>query len=283
MIYVRFQMKVEYKKIPMCVAFTLVLFFFSYTLALAQFDPAQTFDKKCSSCHSIGGGVIKGPDLQGVNARYDQQWLIRFIQSSYEMIKAGDPKAVKIYNEFNQQDMPDQRLSDDEVIALLEFIDNPGMQQAAGSDKSVTLATQEDIDMGRALFFGQVQLSQGGPTCVSCHNVGQGYGLGGGTLAKDLTHVYSNYKDQGMSTALKKVGFPIMQEVYAKHKLNDQEVFAIKAFLYNEDLKSSPASGNDKKFLFLGLGGLVLAMGLIDFSWRRRRTKSVRRFRGGLR
>ncbi|MBI4607901.1 MAG: cytochrome c [Candidatus Rokubacteria bacterium] len=32
------------------------------------------FQEKCVSCHTIGGGRLVGPDLQGVTARRDREW-----------------------------------------------------------------------------------------------------------------------------------------------------------------------------------------------------------------
>lgn len=249
----------------------------------AAFDPAGAFDKKCSSCHSIGAGVIKGPDLKDVKTRRAEPWLIKFIQSSDAMIKSGDAQAVKIYNEFKQMDMPDQKLTDSEVVELLQFIESGKVQEPSLTAKSALNATDEEKSQGRDLFLGITPLKNGGVACVSCHSAGSHGALGGGTLAKDLTHVYSSYKDNGLSVALKKLAFPVMEEVFLNKSLTDEESYQLKAFFYQEDMTGSPLPNSQKKFLFLGASGLVLAMGVIDFSWRRRRKNSVRRFRGGLR
>lgn len=249
----------------------------------AAFDPAKTFEKKCSSCHTIGGGDSKGPDLKGVTKRRKQSWIIKFIQSSESMIQAGDPQAVELFKKFDENEMPDQKLTDEEVVALLGFIDGGGAGQLSVQTRSATTATPLDIEWGRKLFVGTKALKNGGPPCVSCHSTGTHGPLGGGTLAADLTHVYSQYKDNGLTTALKNTAFPIMTEVYGNRKIDDDEAFALKAFFYHEDVHSAPPKGFQKKFAFLGLAGLVLAMGVIDFSWRRRRKRSVRRFQGGLR
>ena len=263
-------------------AMAFFLIFFSLS-ANAAFDPGAVFEKKCSSCHSIGGGVLKGPDLKDVTKRRKIEWLVPFIQSSDSMIQAGDPEAVKIYNEFDQKDMPDQKLSDREVKELLQFIATGGQQEVALDSKPATQAKPEDIAVGHDLYLGIKKLSAGGPACVSCHSVGSYGPLGGGTLAKDLTHIYSDYKDKGLSVALSKLAFPVMEEVYADRPLSDEEMFQIKAFLYDADKRGTEPQGFQKKFVFLGLGGAVLAMGFIDFTWRRRRKSSVRKARGGIR
>lgn len=266
-----------------CWAVTLFILSFYSSFAKAAFEAPQVFEKKCSSCHTIGDGVLKGPDLKDVTKKRKEDWLIRFIQSSADMIESGDADAVKIYNDFGQKDMPDQRLSPDEIRQILKFIESGGAVASSINIKSALEAKPEDILVGKELFLGLRGLSNGGPACLSCHSAGDYGALGGGTLAKNLTTVYSNYNDKGLSTALKKSAFPVMTEIFADRPLSDEEIFQIKSFLYQVDKEGVKKEGSQKKFLFLGLGGAALMLGLIDFTWRRRRKSSVRRSRGGIR
>lgn len=253
--------------------------------SLAEFDAAKTFENKCSSCHTIGQGDLKGPDLKGIEARRKPEWLVSFIQSSYTLIQSGDPEAVAVFNKYQQKEMPDQRLTKDEVMKLIEFIAKGVVADAGSVGKSANSAKPEDVAAGELLYKGEVALASGGPSCISCHSVGHTGVLGGGTLAKDLTHAYSAFGDKGIDQALKKLAFPVMETVFADKPLTEGEIFQIKAFLYDADQKNVEVAtaGFDKKFIFLGLGGGVLAMGIIDFTWRRRRKHSVRKGRGGLR
>lgn len=251
--------------------------------ANAAFEAPQVFEKKCSSCHTIGNGILKGPDLKDVTKKRKEEWLIRFIQSSADMIESGDADAVKIYNEFGQKDMPDQRLSPDEIRQILKFIESGGAVATSVNIKSALEAKPEDILAGKELFLGLRPLSNGGPACLSCHSAGNHGPMGGGTLGKNLTTVYSTYNDQGLSVALKKSAFPVMTEIFGERPLSDGEIFQLKAFLYHVDKEGMKKDGSQKKFLFLGLGGAALMLGLIDFAWRRRRKTSVRRSHGGIR
>lgn len=249
----------------------------------AAFDPAKTFEKKCSSCHTVGQGDLKGPDLKGISDRREEKWLIDFIRSADTMIQSGDPEAVKVYNKYGQKDMPDQKLSDDEIRKILQFIEGGGQQEVALDVKSATDATPEDILAGKQIYLGEKPLTNGGASCISCHTVGKYGVLGGGTLAKDLTFIYTDYNDKGLSVALKKLAFPVMEEIYDGKPLTDEEAFQLKAFLYDADKKGETNTGAQKKFVFLGVGGAIVGMGMIDLIWRRRRKNSVRRRRGGLR
>ena len=77
-----------------CIAFLLVGFLWTLgSPALAE-DPATDFKQVCHGCHTIGGGVLQGPDLKEVFLRRDREWLLRFIQDPTAMIlaTAGDDR-----------------------------------------------------------------------------------------------------------------------------------------------------------------------------------------------
>lgn len=248
---------------------------------LYAFDAVPYFDKNCVSCHTVGGGDDIGPDLKDIQQRRSEQWLIPFIQSSQDMIKGGDPVAVKLFNQYKKKKMPDQDLSADEVRALLVFIAQGGPAEKPIDSRPATEATADEIVYGHNLFMGIRSFSNSGSSCFACHSVGSFGTLGGGTLGLNLSQAYSKYEDRGLSKALAKAGFPIMREIYAEHPLTPEEAFAVKAFLYQADQTGYVSGDYQKKFLFLGIGGAVVMMGLIDFTWRKRRRKSAKPRRGG--
>jgi len=92
--------------------------------SFAQTDPAELFDDYCADCHSIGEGDMKGPDLLGVERKYNEDWLIKFIRSAKTMISSGDKKAVDIWEKYNKSKMPDTNLSELEIKSLIQYIGN---------------------------------------------------------------------------------------------------------------------------------------------------------------
>jgi cytochrome c551/c552 len=102
---------------------TLLLF---TNLSFGQTAEAEANFVVCKACHTIGGGKLVGPDLQGVTERYDEAWLIKFIQNSQELIHSGDPIAVKVFEENNKIPMPPNNLTDDQVRDILLYIENGG-------------------------------------------------------------------------------------------------------------------------------------------------------------
>jgi len=243
------------------------------------FDPGVYFEKNCMSCHTVGRGDEIGPDLKGVMERRTKEWLVKWLQSSQSVIQSGDPVGVELFNKFKQKKMPDQDITAEDVAALLDYIKAGGPAEAPMDSKPATAATAADIARGRELFLGRISLAKSGPSCVSCHSVGDVGPLGGGTLGLNLTQAYSKYADKGLSKALKKPGFIIMKEIFPDKPLTDEEAFALKAFLYDADKAGSAGGDHQKKFLFLGMGGTVVMMGVADFIWRKRRRKSAKPWR----
>lgn len=106
---------------------SLFLFSFLSVAAVSSADAqdaaagAAIFKQKCTACHAIGKVVI-GPDLKGVDSRYDEAWLIKWIKNSPALVASGDPQAVKAA-EFSPAAMSSfPELSDDDVKNILAYV-----------------------------------------------------------------------------------------------------------------------------------------------------------------
>ncbi len=73
--------------------------------------------KGCVGCHKVGGGKLVGPDLKGVTARRDQEWLIKMIMQPDVMTKQ-DETAKKLLAEHLVQ-MPNQNVDAQKELPLL--------------------------------------------------------------------------------------------------------------------------------------------------------------------
>lgn len=83
---------------------------------------AYLFRTRCASCHTVGRGDALGPDLAGVIMRRDRDWLKRFIKAPEIMRAAGDPVATALFEQYKAVRMPNLRLGDGDVQALIGYL-----------------------------------------------------------------------------------------------------------------------------------------------------------------
>lgn len=88
-------------------------------LAKAQRGRAL-FDQNCTACHTIGGGVLIGPDLQGVTERREESWLKVHIQSPSIHHAENDPIAIANVKKTGVP-MPDPGLTEQQVEAVIAY------------------------------------------------------------------------------------------------------------------------------------------------------------------
>lgn len=122
------------------IALVLLITGFSF-FANAQTQGEKLFKSTCVACHTVGKGKLVGPDLKGVNKKYDEKWLISFIRSSQALVKKGDARAVKTFNENNKIPMPDNNLSDADIKSVLAYINLAGGGTAPAKAKATVSVT----------------------------------------------------------------------------------------------------------------------------------------------
>jgi len=117
-------------------------------------DGTQLF-QACAACHSIGKGKLIGPDLYQVTQRRDRKWLMKFIRNSQEMVQSGDAIAVKLFEDHNKIPMPPYTYSDEQINAILGYIENFNPDQAAAAP--VTQEVTEDQKTAKEEFFADTE------------------------------------------------------------------------------------------------------------------------------
>lgn len=118
----------ERKKEQMLPAKSRVLF-----ISADKFDPELALKGKkiyeakvCNACHTLHGekdGALGG-DLKHVTKIRDLEWLFRFIKDPKEMLRT-DGLAKHLLKEFNNIPMPQQGLTDEEAVAVIEYLKGP--------------------------------------------------------------------------------------------------------------------------------------------------------------
>ncbi|MBV6522006.1 MAG: hypothetical protein MNPFHGCM_02150 [Gemmatimonadaceae bacterium] len=81
----------------------------------------RVFETMCVACHTIGGGVRIGPDLQGVTERRTRDWMVRFISDPDAMVAAGDSIAVANLAQYGVR-MPKFPLTAPQVEAVVDYL-----------------------------------------------------------------------------------------------------------------------------------------------------------------
>ncbi len=232
------------------------------------------FEQKCKSCHTIGGGRAVGPDLKGINSRPDTDWLVRFMVAPDKLISQGDARAKQLVQEYGFP-MPNLGLSEGDAKAVLAYIESqsgipPAATPAPQPDKQNVLPSQGDAGTGKGIFTGTVPMKNGGPPCLSCHDV-SGIGLiGGGTVGKDLTGSYAGMGDAGLTSVLKAYPFPMMKEIYTAKPVTDEETANLLAFLNEAGTAQQSSSSRTPIFLIASSAGALLAFGVFQLVWRGR-------------
>lgn len=88
-----------------------------------------TFESRCASCHTIGGGDRIGPDLMGVTERRDRRWLGRYLQEPEKVLAEGDPIAKSLFEKYRQVRMPNLKLGSEDVDVLLSYIKTKSLER----------------------------------------------------------------------------------------------------------------------------------------------------------
>lgn len=80
----------------------------------------EMFKAICSACHMANQRMI-GPALSGVYERRSPEWVMNMIINPGVMIQE-DPSAKALFKEYNDVNMLNQNLNEDEVRALAEYL-----------------------------------------------------------------------------------------------------------------------------------------------------------------
>jgi len=226
------------------------------------------FQTHCIACHTIGKGKLVGPDLINVADKQSREWLVSFIQSSQKMIKSGDQAALAIYLEFNKIPMPDQPLTDQQAMSVLDYIALASKTASSGNTASTNIETVPDllagtsaanIQQGLLLFTGKQRLTNRGPSCGACHKVRDDRVFTSGILAKEVTQSFEILGSAGVAAILRNPPFPVMKVAFEKYPLTESEVVDLTAYLKSVSDERIYQHPRDYNALF-GIAGMFIFM-----------------------
>ncbi len=97
------------------------------------------FKSNCAQCHAADE-VVVGPALAGISRRRPEKWVVAWVKNSSKLVASGDEYAVKIFNQYQKQQMPSFQLTDEEIRQILLYIDdNAPVSNTTSTGKTVSL------------------------------------------------------------------------------------------------------------------------------------------------
>ena len=83
------------------------------------------FNVNCAACHNLDKKMT-GPALRGISAKYDMAWIYKWVNNSSALIKSGDAKAVKVFEENNKSVMTAfPQLSTTDIDNIIAYTSEP--------------------------------------------------------------------------------------------------------------------------------------------------------------
>ncbi len=112
------------------------------------------FNSNCAACHKLDAKST-GPALRGVTGKHDTAWLHKWIKNSSAMIKAGDPAAVKLYEEYNKALMtPFPQLSDADIDDILAYTSEEKAAPSGSTAPPGTAVASQDAGVSPNIILG---------------------------------------------------------------------------------------------------------------------------------
>ena len=138
---------IKLSKYPVTI-FSLIFFLL---LAISTSVTAQNVEEgeklykaNCTACHQIDSKLI-GPSLRGVSDKYSEEWLIKWIKNSAELIASGDADAIAIFEEYGKVAMTDFYFEDADMEALLAYLENPPVEEVKVATTGKGVATDKGM------------------------------------------------------------------------------------------------------------------------------------------
>lgn len=109
------------------------------------------FKGNCAQCHAVNEKVV-GPALAGISKRRPMSWIIPWVKNSSKVVASGDAYAVKLFDEYQKQQMPSFQLSDQEITSIVAWVTSQegAGKQPAGGDPSVAPDPSKSLETANA-------------------------------------------------------------------------------------------------------------------------------------
>lgn len=118
----------------------------------------ELFNANCAACHKLDAKST-GPALRGVAAKYDTEWLYKWIRNSGELIKSGDAQAVKVFEENNKVAMTAfPQLSNEDIDNILAYTSEVAPPPPTPGPDAATNGSGDSSGISNNIILGALAL-----------------------------------------------------------------------------------------------------------------------------
>jgi cytochrome c2 len=139
-------------------ALMLTISFSSFSQTGDPVKGKELFNTNCAACHKLDAKAT-GPALRGVANKYDMAWIYKWIHNSSDLIKSGDAKAVKIYEEYNKSVMTAfPQLSEADIDNIIAYTSEPKAEVVATPSAGPPGTAPSDSGISNNVILGALAL-----------------------------------------------------------------------------------------------------------------------------
>lgn len=250
-------------------------------------DGQQLYQQNCAGCHGQTAQGVPGafPPLAKNPRVADEVYVLKVIREGLK-----GPLEVN-GQQFNGAMPPIGQVSDADAKAIAAYLKGlaggtaqaePAAPAPAPAPQPATAPAPDAAQaaLGRAFFTGQKAFANGGAPCMACHTAGNLGPMGGGSLGKDLTDLYTRLGEAGIQGVLSSIAFPVMREAYKGKVLTPEEIRALTAYFAEVAKEPARAAWVDSgRLLYAGIFGALALFGGMYLLWLNRRVSPAERIR----
>jgi mono/diheme cytochrome c family protein len=146
----------SFSKIFFSLAITLTISLNAFSQDAAK--GKEIFNANCAACHKLDAKAT-GPALRGVAAKYDKEWLYKWIKNSGELIKSGDAQAIKVFEENNKVAMTAfPQLSNEDIDNIIAYTSEPAPVVAAPVTGADAKTATNESGISNNIILGALSL-----------------------------------------------------------------------------------------------------------------------------
>jgi mono/diheme cytochrome c family protein len=118
----------------------------------------ELFNSNCAACHKLDAKST-GPALRGIAGKHEMAWIYKWVHNSSDMIKSGDPVAVKLFEENNKSVMTAfPQLSEADIDNIIAYTSEVKAEAPAPAPGTAVAGTADQSGVSNNIILGALAL-----------------------------------------------------------------------------------------------------------------------------